>query len=401
MRVLLLQGSPYIPSLGGANKANRLLLEQLAARGHECHALGPAGAGLPDAASFRHAGVAVEAVRDAACLRARAAEQIRHLAPDCVLVSSEDPGQMLLETAVDASPRVVYLAHTTLHLPFGPDGFLDCPGRTALLRRTAGIVAVSRYVQEYFRRWAGLSSILLRFPVYGSGPYPLPGDGSRGFVTLINPCAVKGISIFLELARRLPDVAFAAVPTWGTTEADRADLATLSNIRLLAPAAAIDEIFAQTRVLLVPSLWGEAFGQVAVEAMLRGIPVLASDVGGLPEAKLGVDYVLPVEPIRRYEERFDERKIPVPVIPPQDVMPWERALRDVLGDLYLYRRLAAESRQAALGFVAGLGIEPFESYLAALPGLSGDGRESFSRERLASLAHSARSLRQEIRRARG
>lgn len=405
MRVLLLQGSPYIPSLGGANKANRLLLEQLAARGHECHALGTVGAGPPDAAAFRHAGVAVEAVPDAACLRARAAEQIRSLAPDCVLVSSEDPGQMLLEIAVDASPRVVYLAHTTLHLPFGPDGFLDCPGRTALLRRAAGVVAVSRYVQEYFRRWAGLSSTLLRFPVYGSAPYPqvdpMPGDGSRGFVTLINPCAVKGIAIFLELARRLPDVAFAAVPTWGTTEEDRAAMAELSNIHLLPATAAIDEIFAQTRVLLVPSLWGEAFGQVAVEAMLRGIPVLASDVGGLPEAKLGVDHVLPVRPIRRYEERFDERKIPVPVVPPQDVTPWEQALLGVLGDPDLYRRLAAESRQAALGFVAGLGIEPFESYLAALPAPSGDGRESFSRERLAALAHSARNLRQEIRRVRG
>ena len=47
-----------------------------------------------------------------------------------------------------------------------------------------------------------------------------------------------------------------------------------------------------TRILLVPSLWGEAFGLVVVEAMLRGIPVLASNVGGLVEAKLGVDYIL-------------------------------------------------------------------------------------------------------------
>src|SRR6185369_12784269 len=396
MRILLLQGSPYIPSLGGANKANRLLLEQLAARGHECHAVGTAGSGPPDAAAFRHAGVAVEAVLDAACLRERAAALIRSLAPDCVLVSSEDPAQMLLETAVEASPRVVYLAHTTLHLPFGPDGFLDCPGRTGLLRRTAGIVAVSRYVQEYFRRWAGLSSTLLRFPVYGSGPYPevpVPGDGSRGFVTLINPCAVKGISIFLELARRLPEVAFAAVPTWGTTAADRAALEEQSNVRLLPPAAEIDDIFAQTRVLLVPSLWGEAFGQVAVEAMLRGIPVLASDAGGLPEATLGVGPVLPVRPIRRYEERFDERKIPVAVVPPQDIRPWESALRELLGDRVLYRKIAAQSRQAALGFVAGFGIDPFESWLTALTGR----RESFSRERLASLAHTARGMKQEIR----
>jgi len=230
---------------------------------------------------------------------------------------------------------------------------------------------VSGYVRDYISRWAGLGSTLLRFPVYGAGPFPALGDFGRGFVTLINPCAVKGISLFLELARLLPDVEFAAVPTWGTTAEDRAALAALPNVRLLAPAANVDEIFAQTRVLLAPSLWGEAFGQVAVEAMLRGIPVLASDAGGLPEAKLGVDYVLPVRPIERYEERFDERKIPVPVIPPQELGPWESALREVLGDRGLYERISRDSRRAALAFVAGLGTAPFERYLEGLEGLEG------------------------------
>ncbi len=388
MKILLLQSSAYIPSLGGANKANRLLLEQLAGQGHACHVVGTAGgerataaegclaelvaagvqgAGLarPGVVGFRHAGVEVEAVLDGARLRAHAAERLRELAPDRVLVSSEDPAQMLLEEAVAVAPTV-YIAHTTLHLPFGPDGFLHSPGRTALLGRAAGIVAVSEYVRGYLRRWAGLGSTLLRFPVYGAGPFPDLGDFDRGFVTLINPCAVKGLSIFLELARRFPGVEFAAVPTWGTTAEDLAALAALPNVRLLAPAANVDEIYRQTRVLLAPSLWGEAFGQVAVEAMLRGVPVLASDAGGLPEAKLGVDYALPVRPIERYEERFDERKIPVPVVPEQDLGPWAEALSAVLGDRDLYARLSRDSRRAAHDFVAGLGTAPFERFLIGM-----------------------------------
>ncbi len=44
----------------------------------------------------------------------------------------------------------------------------------------------------------------------------------------------------------------------------------------------------------MPSLWDETFGYACVEAMARGVPVIASAVGGLSEAKLGVPYSVPV-----------------------------------------------------------------------------------------------------------
>src|SRR5689334_25396517 len=39
MRILLAQNSLYFPAHGGGDKWNRLLLEALAARGHECRAV--------------------------------------------------------------------------------------------------------------------------------------------------------------------------------------------------------------------------------------------------------------------------------------------------------------------------------------------------------------------------
>ncbi len=45
----------------------------------------------------------------------------------------------------------------------------------------------------------------------------------------------------------------------------------------------LEEAYASARVLVVPSLWYEPFGLVAVEAMARGVPVIVSDRGGLPE----------------------------------------------------------------------------------------------------------------------
>jgi hypothetical protein len=107
---------------------------------------------------------------------------------------------------------------------------------------------------------------------------------------MVNPCAVKGISIFTGLAERFPQVEFAAIPTWGTTAADVAALEKLPNVTILPPVDNVHEFMSQTRIALVPSLWAEARSRIILEAMVRGIPVIASDVGGLTEAKLGVDY---------------------------------------------------------------------------------------------------------------
>ena len=46
----------------------------------------------------------------------------------------------------------------------------------------------------------------------------------------------------------------------------------------------VRELLRRTKVLLVPSLWREAFGLIALEAALSGIPVLSTDHGGLVEA---------------------------------------------------------------------------------------------------------------------
>jgi amino acid adenylation domain-containing protein len=375
MRFLLVQSAPHVPALGGANKHNRALLEDLAARGHDCavvalgspEVLARAGGSPPPVVSFRLAGVSVDAVIDGSRLREHVLRRIRDFAPDRVLVSSEDPAQALLEAALQASPgRVVYLAHTTLGLPCGPQAFLPSEKRTALLSRATAVLAASRYVADYLNRWAGVEAAVLPIHFYPAQS-PALGGFDAGAVTLVNPSAVKGISIFLDLARRLPETPFAAVPTWGTTAADRAALKALPNVTLLPPSEDIHEIFARTRILLVPSLWAEAFGGICVEAMLCGIPVLASAVGGLPEAMLGVPDLLPVRPIERYEERLDDRGIPVPEIPPQDGGPWLAALRELLADRVLYERRSRQARAAASAYVEAIDHRQTEKFLVRLP----------------------------------
>jgi glycosyltransferase involved in cell wall biosynthesis len=390
MRILLFQHAPYVPALGGANRSNRLLLEALVERGHTCRAIVSAapvkgaagrealrtellGRGVKwqdldlDLMAFSIGPVEVRAMPELRRLRHIAAQQVAEFRPDWVLVSSEDPGQMLLEAAVRAAARrVVYLARTTLALPCGPEAALRNEAKTDLLRKAAAIVCVSPYMRRYINRWTGLEAVALPLSLWGPGPLPEPAPSFGPHVTMINPSAVKGIAIFLALAQRMPDVSFAAVPTWGTTSKDLGALQELPNVTIMAARDDVDEIYRQTRILLVPSLWAEGHGRVVTEAHLRGIPVLAADVGGLPDQMAGLQYVLPVNAIQEYRAELDEQLIPEAIVPPQDVGPWEAALRALLRDGDHFASLSRDSRLRALERAAATTIEPLESFLLGL-----------------------------------
>jgi surfactin synthase thioesterase subunit/glycosyltransferase involved in cell wall biosynthesis len=385
MRILLAQNSRYYPAHGGGDKSNRLLMEALAARGHACLVvarisqfgeaetdvflaeLAARNVTVESADSgtvlFHRAGVEVQTVTNRPSLRKYFLEQVAAFRPDVILASTDDPAQLLLEPAVQSEARVVFLARATLALPFGPDCAFPSTAKTDMLRRADAIVGVSQYVANYIRRNSSLEALHVPISLLDPGPYEPLGRFENEFVTMVNPCAVKGISIFLSLAERMPQVSFAAVPMWGTSDADRRTLARYANLSLLPPVDQIAKLFARTRVLLVPSLWAEARSRMVVEAMLYGVPVIGSNVGGIPEAKLGIDYLLPVTPIAKYQEQVDEQMVPVPEVPEQDIGPWYEALHRLLSDRAHYEQLALDSRTAALRYAASLSVVPFEQLL--------------------------------------
>ena len=143
MRILLAQNSLYHPSHGGGDKSNRLLLEALAARGHECRAVARISVFgeseheryLADLAArgvrpgsvaggvviFAHAGVEVHVVTNTH-LREYFAKQVEAFRPDAILASTDDPAQLLLDVALRyGRARVIYLVRAALAVPFGPD----------------------------------------------------------------------------------------------------------------------------------------------------------------------------------------------------------------------------------------------------------------------------------------
>jgi hypothetical protein len=97
--------------------------------------------------------------------------------------------------------------------------------------------------------------------------------------------------------------------------------------------------------------------------MARAIPVLASNVGGMTEAMLGMDYVLPVNPVARYRPDVDELMVPMMDIPEQDPRTWIEALERLLTDRAHYCDLSARSRATAVAYARSVTVEPFEAYL--------------------------------------
>jgi glycosyltransferase involved in cell wall biosynthesis len=375
MRILLASSASHNPPRGGSTRSNLAWLDVLASHGHTCSIVaGALIAGTAEkAAEIRRETEDQEAgsrlheihawsdpVKRAIVLK----DQIRDFQPDWVLVSSEDTGQALLRAAHEAAPgHVVYLAHTPQFYPFGPESWSPDREGAELVANSAAFIAIGHHTAAYIGAHLGRRAEVIHPPIYGPGPFPQFGSGA--WITMINPCTVKGISIFLRLAEQLPQHFFAALPGWGTTTADRRALAAHSNVTLLRNCKQIDDILQNTRVLLVPSLWFEGFGLIVVEAMLRGIPVVASDAGGLAEAKLGTGFVIPVRPIERYEAIFDEQGLPRPVLPDQNLAPWADALNQLF-NREAYGTASSAAHDAATRFVSAQRPAQLEEFLLAL-----------------------------------
>ncbi|GIM14390.1 hypothetical protein Vretimale_17344, partial [Volvox reticuliferus] len=128
----------------------------------------------------------------------------------------------------------------------------------------------------------------------------------------------------------------AAPAAAATAPAEPSFAATISSagayapLEIWEPQPDVSRVLAGCVAVLAPSLWLEAWGMVVTEALLRGLPAIVSNLGGLPEAGMGVCPTVPVEPIRIPSGRdgvpdWDARKYPK-----QDIDAWERALLSLL-----------------------------------------------------------------------
>ena len=216
----------------------------------------------------------------------------RHFKPDIVVVQAGHPLLLAARANELGIPVVVHLRDVQFDRLGGDPRSLEVQAWFANSNFTA-----ARFAAAY-----GIDSEVIPNFV-DPDSYRVPGPGHK--VTFINPVPDKGLDVAFRLAERNPEIPFLFVEGWPLRAAVREELVDRArasgNIEWRPATRNMKTVYADTRVLIVPSQWEEAWGRVASEAQISGIPILASNRGGLPEAVGPGGLLLPHDDLEAWE----------------------------------------------------------------------------------------------------
>ena len=287
MRILIASCHPYIPELrGGAQSSTHELVLALRERGHDVGVVaGLAGSGwfgLRKRISLKipghkwvFDGQLGYPVYRSWFPRLQIVEICHDFQADVVLLQSGLPVALATALKPTGIPVVIYFRNVESD---------DLGGNLADVKHLP-FIANSHFTAEWFARSHNISAQVI-YPMVDRARYATPT--SRQNVTFINPHPHKGVDIALGIAQSCPGIPFVFVRAWTLSAEDEALLSDrlrdLPNVSLLDPTSDMKAIYGRCRIVLAPSRWEEAFGRIAAEAHISGIPVVGSNRGGLPEA---------------------------------------------------------------------------------------------------------------------
>jgi glycosyltransferase involved in cell wall biosynthesis len=270
--------------------------------------------------------------------------------PDLVLLyggSHPDMTMKWIQRSIEAGARVIFGLRN-----------LEYRDRT-LLDEADALLACSDFTRDYYKRTLGVDSTSIPVPIDPDDC--IAKDRTPKYVTIVNPSREKGqlfIARFVqEMAKHCPEIPIQIFESRGT----RAMLELASGMKLqrhpsqqlvFRPIVSLpSQIYQETRVLLVPSVWEEPAGRVVAEAMLNGVVPIVSDRGGLQEMCNASGYtirlpkwytietreVLPTEEVQHWID------LVVNLFQDEVMYAWDSEVAKTIGDIiYGYSELQAE-----------------------------------------------------------
>jgi glycosyltransferase involved in cell wall biosynthesis len=166
--------------------------------------------------------------------------------------------------------------------------------RTRILARARHITATTHFLADETRRFVPADREITVIP-FGVdcerfGPGPAPGPKIIGYLKHYLPD--YGPEYFIEavplVRRRVPGLRFemhgTRPPEAYRALAKRLDLDGALSIEGPVPHGGVPDMLRRFHVYVMPSSYPETFGVAAIEASACGVPVVATRVGGVPDA---------------------------------------------------------------------------------------------------------------------
>ena len=258
-------------------------------------------------------------------------EALRRFSPDVVITQGQPPApQEVMRRARKRGVATVFSLHNY--------GYYDLP----FYKDADHVLTTSPYLSEHYRAKIGLVSTPIPSPMEWAD-IVAPTE-NRSYVTMVNPSLIKGGALFARLAERLgierPDIPVLAVlstPFSHVLGEFGIDFDRFPHFLGVPPVPRPADFYALSKILLVPSVFGEPFGRVAAEALINGIPPLVGNRGALPETVDGGGKVLPIP------DWMTETGKDLPSA--EEVRPWFDAICELWDDPARYSEASALARQ--------------------------------------------------------